>query len=166
MTIRVPREALSLLANTALMASKFGLKKGMAKAAAKANPALLLLEAAVSVADAVGSYIKLKEARAHLDGLAQLVPHEKKRLELERKKLAEQIALTKAELSDKSRIQERLGKLVLACAAVYRIAWDELHVIRSADIPDVEAFDLQFIELENVWSELQHALQNYNEANS
>lgn len=87
MTIRVPRQALSLMTNTAVMASKYGLRKGMAKAAAKANPALLLLEAAVSVADAVNSYVKLKEARAHRDGLERLIPHEKKRLELERKKL-------------------------------------------------------------------------------
>lgn len=166
MTTRVPRQALSLLVNTALMARKFGLKAGAAQAAAKANPALLVLEAAVSVADAVGSYLRLKEARAHLDGLARLIPHEKTRLELECKKLAEQIALAKAELSDKSRIQERLGKVVLACAVVYRTAWNELHVIRSADIPDVEAFDKQFIELEDVWSELQHALQNYNETSS
>lgn len=166
MAARVPRQALSLLANTAVMASKFGLKKGMAKAAAKANPALLLLEAVVSVADAVGSYIKLEEARTHRDELLRLIPHEKKRLELEREELSEQITLAKKELAHKSLIQKRLGMLVLACSAAYRTAWDELHVIRSSDLPDVEAFDAKQIELEDAWSGLQHALQNYNETSS
>ena len=152
-----------MLANTAVIASKFGLKRGIAKAAAKSNPTLLLLEAAVSVSDAVNSYIKLKEARAHRDGLSQLIPHEKDRLELEREKLTEQIGLAKKDLVDKSLIQERMGRLVLACSTAYGTAWNELHAIRSADLPDIEAFDVQQINLEDVWSELQHALQNYNE---
>nr|WP_289073654.1 hypothetical protein [uncultured Halomonas sp.] len=166
MATRVPKQALSLLANTAVLASKFGLKKGVAKAAAKANPALLLLEAAVSVADAVDSYIKLKDAKAHRDGLSQLIPHEKRRLELERKKLAEQIALTKEELAHKTNIQEQLGRLVLSCSSAYRTAWDELHAIRSSDLPDIEVFDAQFLEIEDAWSGLQYALQNYNETSA
>ncbi|MBC7190768.1 hypothetical protein [Marinobacter sp.] len=166
MATRVPKQALSLLANTVVMASKYGLKQGIGKAAAKANPALMLLEAAVSVADAVNSYLKLKEAKARRNGLSQLIPHEEKRLDLERKQLAEQIELAKKDLAQTSRLQERLGKLVLACSSAYRTAWDELHALRSSDLPDIEAFDAQLIELEDVWGELQHALQIYNETNA
>lgn len=166
MTTRVPKQALTLLANTAALASKYGFKKGMGKAAAKANPALLLLEAAVSVADAVNSYLKLREAKAHRDGLIQFIPQEERRLELEREQLSEQIDLARKELAQRSQLQERLGKLVLTCHSAYRTAWYELHEIRSSDLPDIEAFDEQLIELEDVWAELKHALQNYNETNA
>ena len=166
MSIRIPRQALLLLKNTVVMASKYGLKKGMAKAAVKANPALLLLEAAVSVAEAVNSYINLKEARLHRDGMTRFIQHEGKRLELERQKLADQIALAKQELSNNRKVQQRMGELVLACSAAYRLVWDELHAIRSSDLPDLDAFDTQLIELEDVWRELQIALQYYTETSA
>lgn len=163
MTNHIPRHALSLLANTANLARKYGLKKGMSKAAARVNPALLLLEAAVSVAGAVDSYVKLKEQRAHRDGLTRFIPYEEKRLKIEREKLKEQIALAKRELDNKIKVQQALGELVLVCSAVYRAAWNELHKIRNSDLPDIEAFDEQLIVLEDVWSDLHLALQNYNE---
>jgi hypothetical protein len=164
MATHIPKQALSLLANTAVLASKHGLKQGMAKAAVKANPALLVLEAAVSVAGAVNSYLVLKEARVHRDGLSELLPHEEKKLEAERELLAKNIELAKRDIAQKEKVQERLGNLVLACSSVYRTVWNELHAIRSSDLPDIEDFDAQLIELENVWSELKHALYNYNEA--
>lgn len=164
MATQIPKQALSLLANTAVLASKHGLKQGMAKAAAKVNPALLVLEAAVSVAGAVNSYLELKEARVRRDGLAELLPYEEQKLKAERDRLQSNIDMAKRDIAQKVKVQERLGSLVLACSSAYRTAWDEIHAIRSSDLPNIEDFDAQLIELESVWSQLKHALYNYNEA--
>ena len=141
MANHVPRHALTLMASSAKLAAKHGLKKGLSKAAAKANPALMVIEAAVSVAEAVNSYLQLRKAREHRDGLQRLIPHEEERLRLERQQLAEQLDLAKEEIAQKKDIQRRLGELVLACGRACRTTWTELHAIRNSDLPDLEAFD-------------------------
>ncbi len=163
MANHVPRHALTLMASSAKLAAKHGLKKGLSKAAAKANPALMVIEAAVSVAEAVNSYLELRKAREHRDGLQRLIPHEEERLHLERQQLAEQLDLAKEEIAQKKDIQRRLGELVLECGRVCRTTWTELYAIRKSDLPDLEAFDKHLRTLEDAWSDLQHALQNYNE---
>ena len=159
----VPRHALTLLANSAKLATRHGFTKGLGKAASKANPALLVIEAAVSVADAVNSYLKLREAKAHRTGLRELIPHEEDRLRLERHKLIEQLGLAKEEIAQKKDLQRRLGELALACGKAWRTVWTELHAIRTSDLPDLEAFDRQQQVLEDTWADLRHALGNYNE---
>jgi hypothetical protein len=163
MANHVPRHALTLMANSANLAAKHGLKKGLSKAASKTNPALLVIEAAVSVAEAVNSYLQLRKAREHRDGLQRLIPHEEERLRLERQHLEEQLDLAKKEIAQNKDIQRRLGELVLACGRACRTTWTELHAIRASDLPDLENFDTQLRTLEGAWSDLQHALQNFNE---
>jgi hypothetical protein len=151
------------MANSAKLAAKHGLKKGLSKAAAKANPALMVIEAAHSVAEAVNSYLQLRNAREHRDGLQRVIPHEAERLRLERQQLAEQLDLATKEIAQKKDIQQRLGGLVLVCGIAFRTTWTELHAIRTSDLPDLEVFDSQLLSLEGAWSDLKHALQNYNE---
>jgi len=151
------------MASSAKLATRHGLKKGLTKAAAKANPPLLVIEAAVSVAEAVNSYLKLRAAREHRYNLRRLIPHEEERLQLEHKQLAEQLDLAKEEIIQKKEIQRRLGELVLVCGRACRTTWTELHAIRLSDLPDLEAFDSQLRSLENAWTDLRRALENYNE---
>ena len=151
------------MASSAKLATKHGLKKGLTKAAVKANPALLVIEAAVSVTEAVNSYLKLRAAWEHREGLRGLIPHKEERLRLERQQLSEQLDLAKEEIEQKKEIQRRLGGLVLACGRACGTTWNELHAIRSSDLPDLDAFDKQLRMLESAWSDLRHALENYNE---
>lgn len=163
MATHVPRHALTFMASSAQLAAKHGLKKGLTRAAAKTNPALLVIEATVSVAEAVNSYLKLRSAREHRDGLRKIIPHEEKRLRLERQKLRVQLDLANEEIAQRKEIQRTLGELVLVCSQVLRTIWDELHAIRSSYLPDLEAFDSQLELLEKAWRDLGHALENYHE---
>ena len=162
----VPRQALTLMGSSAKLAVKHGLKKGMTRAAAKANPALLVIEAAVSVGEAVDSFLKLKQAKEHRDGLRKVIPHEEERLRLEREQLAVQLEVATEEVNQKKDMQSRLGELVLVCAKTCSLEWTELHAIRSSDLPDLEAFDKHLEMLDTAWSDLRHALNNYNESSA
>jgi hypothetical protein len=166
MSARIPRHALTFMGNSARLAVKHGLKKGLTRAASKANPALLVIEAVVSVAEAVDSFLKLSRAKEHRDGLLRIIPHEEERLRLERCQLSEQLELAKEDIAQKMDTQRMLGKLVLVCANTCRLAWVELHAIRSSDLPDIEAFDRQLEMLDSAWSDLRHALGNYNESSA
>ena len=163
MATRVPKHALTFMASSANLAAKHGLKKVLTRAPAKANPTLLAIEAVVSVADAVDSYLQLRAARKRRDGLQRFIPLEEERLRIEHQKLREQLDLAKEEIKQKQDIQKRIGELTLACSRVCRMAWDELEAIRSSELPDLEAFDSQLQSLENAWTDLCHALKNYNE---
>ena len=154
------------MGNSSRLAVKHGLNKGLTKAVSEINPALLVIEAVVSVAGAVDSYLKLSQAEVHRDGLRRLIPHEEERLISERKQLSEQLELAKEEIALKRDIQGRLGELALVCANTCKLAWAELHAIRSSDLPDLEAFDQQFEKLDSAWSDLRHALENYNESSA
>ena len=166
MTIQPPQHALTFMASTTTLAVKHGLKRGMAKAAAKASPPLLVLEAVGSVAGAVNSYLKLRQAREYRDGLRQILPYEEERLRLEREKLCEELEEAKTKIDQRQEIQKRLGALTLACASVYRTAWDELHALRTAELPDIEAFDSTLEKLEDEWRQFQHALANYSNSSN
>lgn len=163
METHVPKHALTFMASSARLAAKHGLKKGLTKAAAKANPALLAIDAVISVAGAVDSYLKLRVSREHRDGLRKFIPLEEERLKLERQQLGEQLNLAKEEIKQKKDIQKRIGELVLICSQVYRATWNELHAIRSSELPDLEAFASQLQSLEDAWNDLRYALENYNE---
>lgn len=162
MANHIPRHALSFMANSAKLAARYGLREGVARAAAKANPVLLVLEAAVSVAYAVDSYLTLRTAREHRDGLRRLIPQEAERLRLEREHLEEALDLARAEIDQRDKIQQRLGALALSCCEVCRLSWAELHTIRTSDLPDLNAFDTAFDALEVAWAQLQRALANFN----
>ena len=160
----VPRQAISFLGTAARLAAKHGLKKGFAKAAAGANPALLALEAADSVLAAIDSLIKLRQAHADRDGLRDLMHREAETLRLERAKLAEEIELGQANLAHHRRIQKRLGSLMLACSDALSRIWNELQAIRSADLPDIVTFENQLDQLFIAWQQLQRAQSLYYES--
>ena len=163
MATHVPRHALIFMASSAQLAVKHGLRKGLTRVAAKANPALLVIEATVSTAEAVDSYLRLRTAREHRDSLRKIIPHEERRLHLERQKLRAQLDLANEEIAQRKEIQRTLGELVLVCSQVLRTTWDELHAIRSSDLPDLESFDSQLQLLESARTDLYHALENYYE---
>ncbi|SAK99986.1 hypothetical protein AWB78_05865 [Caballeronia calidae] len=156
-----PRHALTFMATAGRMATRYGLKKGLSRAAAKANPVLMVIEAAASVAEAVQSYLTLREAQAHRDGLRELIPHEAERLRLEREALKTQIDNARAELDSRIEVQKRIGELVLTCSAAVSTAWSELNAIRSADLPDIEAFDRKLDELDAANQQFRHAIAIY-----
>lgn len=142
---------------------KYGLKEGVGRAAAKMNPVLMVIEAAASVAEAVNSYLKLREAQAHRDGLQQLIPHDAEKLRLERAALNEELALAKAEIDQQMQVQQRIGALALACSSALSTAWSELEAIRSSELPDIEAFDRNLDEVDTAWQQFRHALSLYRE---
>lgn len=166
MTIQPPQHALTFMVSTTTLAMKHGLKRGIAKAAAKASPPLLVIEAATSVAGAVNSYLKLRQAREHRDGLRRILPYEEERLRLEREKLCKELEEAKTAIDQRREIQKRLGALTLACASAYRMTWDELQKIRTAELPDIEAFDSTLEKLEDEWRQFQHALANYSDSSN
>ena len=159
MATRVPRHALIFMASSARLVAKHGLKK----APAKANPTLLAIEAVASVADAVDSYLQLRAARERRDGLRRVIPHEEKRLQLQRQQLGKQLDLVKEEIEQRKDIQRRIGELALVCGQTLNTIWTELHAIRSSDLPNLEAFDSQLLSLDSAWTNLRHALENYHE---
>lgn len=161
---RIPRHAISFLSAAARLAAKHGLKKGLAKAAAGANPLLLALEAAGSVLEAVDLFIKLKQARTERDGLSEVTRQEAQALQVEREKLAEQIRLAEAELANHRNVQKRLGSLMLTCSCSLSHVWNELRAIRSADLPDIVAFDHRLDQLFITWQQLQRAQSYYYES--
>ena len=158
MTTTVPRSSLTFLAQGGKLACKYGFKKGLAKATAKINPATMVAEAAISVVEAVNSFVVLKQAQAHRDGLRNLIAIEHERLRVEREQLKLELDVLKKELLQNQDVRERLGRLAQQCAHLCFNAFDELQVLRAADIPDVKLFEEQQIRLEDAWQGLRRAL--------
>ena len=164
--MNVPRDSLTFMASTATLAIRHGLKKGITKAVAKANPTLMVVEAASSVFKAVDSWLQFRKAREHRDGLRRIIPEEEERLRLEREKLSEELDLAKAEIDANDEIRKRLGRLTLACASAYRAVWDELHAIRTSELPDVDAFERRIDKLDESWRQFKAALDYYNDSST
>ncbi len=158
-----PRHAISFLAETAKLAARHGLRDGAAKAAAKANPALLVIEAAFSVAEAVNSYLVLREAREQRDGLRRLLPLEEDRLRATQETLRIEIELAKSELGRRQDIQQRLGGLSLICASACGQIWSEIHAIRTAELPALNEFDKKLDDLQRTWNQFRRALAHYSD---
>lgn len=155
---RVPTRALTFTTKAATLAASHGLKEGMRAAAAKANPALLAIEAAVSVAQAVSAYLDLRASREHRDALLRILPHEATRLALEREQIKTALDLARAEVDQRALVQERIGALALSCAAACGTIWAELLAIRSADLPDIAEFERRCDALESAWSQMKDAV--------
>ncbi len=155
---RVPIRALSFTAKAASLAARHGVRRGLQQAAAKANPALLAIEAAVSVADAVNAYLDLRASREHREALLRIIPHEATRLALEREQIRTAIDLARAELDQQAVVQERIGALALSCAAACGTIWAELLTLRSAALPDIAEFERRCEALEDAWSRMQRAV--------
>ncbi len=151
------------MTSSAKLALRHGLKKGLAEAAAKVNPALLVLEAAVSISEAVNSYAELCRSRDRLDALHRILPNEEEKLRVEREKLESELALTRKAIEQRKDIQKRLGALTLACASACQLIWTELLAIRSSDLPDLESFERKVDELETGWNQFRRALADYDD---
>lgn len=162
MSIRIPHQALSFGTHTAKLASRYGLKAGLTKAAAHANPAMLVLEAAVSVMDAANAWLELKAARVHRDGLRTTIPKEKAALEIDRLKLKEEIVLAREDLSQELALRERIGKINLLCARVCQEILGDMLAIRNEEIPSIDHFERLNNELEVAWTKMREALDYYN----
>ena len=161
MTASVPRHALTFLAQSGKYALKCGIKKGLGKAAAKANPATMVFEAAISVIEAVDSFYTLKEAQAKLDGYKRFVPLEEERLRKERLLLKSRLEVMEKEIQQTREVQARLGDLAQQCASMCFAAFDDLQRIRASDLPDLKAFDDKLEVLEDAWQGFRRALANY-----
>lgn len=158
MSVHVPRHALRLMPQIAAQVAKHGLRNGLANVAAKANPTLMMIEAATSVAGAIDSYLQYRTAVADRDGLKKLLPLEEKRLRDERENLRQQLARVQADMDQRQRIQECLRQLVNACVNAVRLTWEELERLRHEDLPDLGAIDELTKKLEEAWHHFQAAL--------
>lgn len=166
MAVQPPKYALTFMASTTKLAVQHGLKRGIYKATARTNPALLVLEAVGSVTKAVNSYLELRQAREYREGLRQILPYEEERLQLEREELCKELEMAKTAIDQRREIQERLGTLTRVCASACSTIWEELHAIRTAELPDIEAFEHRLEDLEGAWHELRHALANYSDSSN
>ena len=163
MTTRLPRQALLFTKSFIEHAAKHGLRKGAAKAVARANPALLVIDAAGSVLDAVDSYLQLRKAQERLDGLRRLVPLEEETLALERDGLRAALDLAVRELAQHRQVRRCIGELVLQCGRASNHCWRELQAIRRSELPDIEAFDRTLVQLEQAQSDIKRTLALFNE---
>ena len=163
MSARAPLHALRLMPLIAAQVAKHGLRKGLANATAKANPTLMVIEAATSVAGAIASYLQYRTAIACRDGLKKLLPLEDKRLRDEREKLRQQLDRVRADMDQRQKIQERLGQLVNACVNAVRLIWEELEMLRYEDLPDLDIIEQLTEQLDGAWHQFQAALAYYQE---
>src|SRR5690606_21191938 len=124
----------------------------------------LILEAGIAIADAVQSYLSLKEARIKKKGLEKLIPIEEKRLEIKRKKLVEEVDVLKAELTLKMDKQNEIKEFVQLCCEFYNDAVNIAERYRSEDIVDDTELDKLESDLEKQWTMFQRALIVYIES--
>ncbi|WP_373991694.1 hypothetical protein [Duganella sp. BuS-21] len=162
MTQRLPHQALSFTARAAKLAAQYGLKQGIKKAAARVNPALLVLDTAASVLDAANSWLKLRAARTRLNGLASVIEEDESRLAIERTKLKEELAIAREQLGQDKQIRERIGKLTLLCAKTVQALMQEMATLRKSDLPDVGSFEKLSGEMQGSWDRMREALDYYN----
>jgi len=158
---QVPTRSLVFMAHTARYGAQLGLKKGVAKAAAKAVPPLLVAEAAFSVFEAIHSYIKLREARVIRDGLAEELVHLEEELRLKRAILEEDIETARQAVAHRQEVSEAMAGLVRVTQQAFSMAMDGLAELRNADLPDLAELDARREEIEDAWAGFRQALQLY-----
>ncbi|MOA00327.1 hypothetical protein D3C78_1196850 [compost metagenome] len=162
MATQVPRHAFYFTKTFVFAASRHGIAGGLKRATAGANPLLMSIEAASAVLGAVDSYLKLRQARAHRDGLKVLIPKEEKRLELEREALAQDIDLARREMQQAAAVRKTVGRMMLTCVQLTRHCLDELTLIRSSDLPDLQAFEGTLERLMEADQSLRRSLEYFN----
>ncbi|MDF3932197.1 hypothetical protein [Pseudomonas citronellolis] len=162
MAPQIPRHAFYFTKTFISTASRHGVANGLKKAAAGANPLLMSIEAASAVLGAVDSYLKLRQARAHRDGLKTLIPKEEKRLELEREALAQDIDLARREMQHTAIARQAVGRMMLSCVQLTRHCLDELALIRSSELPDLQAFEETLERLMEADQGLRRSMEYFN----
>ena len=156
-----PRQALRFVGQAAVLAYKHGLKRGLGKAAAKANPTMMAYEAAYSVLDAVGSYLELREARVVRDGLRKEMASIDERLRLERLALFESLRMAEEQSAQAQEERQILAQIAVDCNAVVSKTLHALNEASSEDLPDLDAIDEIALQLTRSYHQLQDALALY-----
>lgn len=162
MSTQIPRHAFYFTKTFISAASRHGISEGLKKASAGANPVLMSIEAASAVLGVIDSYLKLRQARVHRDGLKALIPKEEKRLELEREALAQDINLARKEMAQAATVRQVVGRMTLRCVQLTRHCLDELSLIRSSDLPDARSFDSAFERLMEADQGLRRSVEYFN----
>jgi hypothetical protein len=160
---KIPKRALSLMANTAKAVSKYGFKKGVSKAASKANPALLVIEAGISVLSAVSSFFDYNAAVKERGGLATVNVTLDERLRLDREVFEKEIENIKGKLKNKKEIHGILIRVVKICQEGFSEAMTIYQEMVNTDIPDLEKIEDYNEKLEEAWQRLSLALEQYQE---
>lgn len=149
--MKVSRHALTFTVGTLRHATKLGIPGGMAKAATKVNPALLVVEAAISVLDAAQSFFALETAKTIRDGLRAALPLERERLEAERKKLENEVAARGLELE----VVERQNELVMKVLGVTLDVFGQIaalyHELSKDPKADYASMKRCYDDLETSW---------------
>ena len=125
---------------------------------ARAHPAVLVLEAAGAVLDAITSYIDLRAARAHRDRLQTVIPIEAERLERLRVALTEEIQVAQRALEQRRRARQAIAEVVRLCSAACTEAMREWAELRTANLPELDAFEIGVERLEDAWAALRISL--------
>lgn len=159
---QLPRHAFYFTKTFISAASRHGIAGGLKKAAAGANPVLMSIEAASAVLGAIDSYLSLRQARVHRDGLKALIPKEEKRLELERKALAQDIELARREMTQAAAVRQVVGRMTLRCAQLTRHCLDELALLRNDELPDAQSFDMALERLMEADQGLRRSVEYFN----
>lgn len=159
--VRIPYRAVGFLAQTGRAVARHGVRRGIGQAAAKVAPPLLLIEAAVSVVGAIGSFLDLAAARERRDALRQLNPLLQEQLRASRKVLEGEIAIAREELAQVGRSREIIARLVHSCRQAFSLAMRACRDLVVSDVPDLDAIERSQEALELAWRDVRSALQAY-----
>jgi hypothetical protein len=149
------------MARTAVAVGRHGVTKGVAKAAAKVSPPMLVIEAAVAVVGAVGSFIDLASARAERDALRTLNAKLVEQLQLQRTELAGAIENAREALDQDRELREALEKVVALCRDAFSAAMRLCTAELARDLPDFSTVERNQERLVEAWGQLQRALRAY-----
>ena len=157
----VPYRSIQFMAQSGKLAAEHGLRKGMAKAAAKANPALLVVDTVLSIADCIHSFIQLAEAREIRDSLARENRLLVEKLKTQRQELVEQVEVARKKLDIHRERREALAGLVKTCQELFSETMKLFTEARSADLPQLEKLEMLEDRLHEDWCQLKRALNVY-----
>jgi len=161
MSTRQGYRALSFSVGTIKLASRFGLKAGAKKAAARLNPVTMVLDTTLSVLEAADSWLKLKNARVHRDGLAATIKKDALRLQAEREQLAGELEIAKKQLDLHMQSRKMIGELALRCARLVKDLLADMAQARREDLPDLDAIDQLSRKVEGAWDHMRLAMEQF-----
>lgn len=156
-----PYRAIRFMANTGKYAAKMGVKKGVSKAASKANPALLIVEAAISVADCVKSFIDLAKAREIRDNLSRENDLLIEELATKREALEENIVTAREKVEEHKKRKEVLADLVRECQEIFSESMTAFSRIRAQNLPELDQLARRERDLIDSWEKMKRALELY-----
>lgn len=160
---RIPYRSVRFMAQSGKMAAKMGVRKGVREAAKKANPALMVIDAAISVVDCVKSFIELSKAREIRDNLRRENKLLIDKLEAQREELESNIEVAREKVEAYADRQEVIAELVRECQQIFSQSMEAFTQIRGESLPDLHQLEKQEKQLLNDWKALKDALKLYQE---